>query len=312
MLQYILFVSIFLANTISIWYNKGGSKILTLKNDYLFKALFTKSGNEILLRDFLEGVLEEKIGVITIQKDASLEKSTLDEKLGILDLCIKQENKRILNIEMQVVNEYNVEDRALYYASRLIGSQLKKGESYQNLKPVIVIFILDFEFISFQEYITNVVMVAEKHREYTMIPKLKFLFIELPKFRKLQNKNMNHKLAQWLSFIDGENKEMIQMAIQKNKVIEKANTEWEYLTGNAEKRRLAELREKYLKDEANIRSGAKAEGIQIGKEMGEKIGEKRARENIIKELLQYDIDIEKIAKVMRISEKEIEKRKRKK
>lgn len=39
---------------------------LNLKNDVIFKAFFTKKGNEKYLKSFLEAVLKEKIGGIEI------------------------------------------------------------------------------------------------------------------------------------------------------------------------------------------------------------------------------------------------------
>lgn len=70
---------------------------------------------------------------------------------------------------------------------------------------------------------------------------MKWYFIELPKFRK-QNPDMNEKINQWLAFIDDDNKELVNMAENKNETLKKARIEMNYLTGDAEVRRLAELR----------------------------------------------------------------------
>ncbi len=55
---------------------------------------------------------------------------------------------------------------------------------------------------------------------------------------------MNEKINQWLAFIDDEDEELIDMAAKKNKVLKKEQNEVDYLTGNAELRRIAELHEK--------------------------------------------------------------------
>lgn len=58
----------------------------------------------------------------------------------------------------------------------------------------------------------------------------------------------NEKINQWLAFIDDNNKELINMAENKNETLKKARIEMNYLTGDAEVIRLAELREKWEMD----------------------------------------------------------------
>ena len=50
----------------------------TLKNDYLFQTLFSKKGNEELLKDFLTGILNKDIEKIEIQKDVTLERLNIN------------------------------------------------------------------------------------------------------------------------------------------------------------------------------------------------------------------------------------------
>ncbi len=52
--------------------------------------------------------------------------------------------------------------------------------------------------------------------------------------------------------------------MRKNSVIKKAEEELEYLTGDDELRRIAELREKALKDHNSFINGARREGIKEG------------------------------------------------
>lgn len=50
-----------------------------LQNDYIFKRTFTKTGTDILLRDFLEGVLKRKIIKVEI-RNSEIPKEILNEK----------------------------------------------------------------------------------------------------------------------------------------------------------------------------------------------------------------------------------------
>lgn len=55
-----------------------------------------------------------------------------------------------------------------------------------------------------------------------------------------------------------------------NKYVQKAEDEFEYLTGDAAERRLAELREKALRDEAAGLKSARRKGIEQGIEQEKK------------------------------------------
>ncbi len=46
---------------------------LNLKNDVIFKAFFTKKGNEKYLKSFLESILKEKIDQIQVIRRSKLE-----------------------------------------------------------------------------------------------------------------------------------------------------------------------------------------------------------------------------------------------
>ena len=85
--------------------------------------------------------------------------------------------------------------------------------------------------------------------------------------------------------------------MENNNLIKKADEELEYLSGDEELRRLAELREKYIRD----MKGAKSDGY----EAGEKAGSEREKIKIAKNMLKEKIDITIISKVTGLSEKEI-------
>ena len=170
-------------------------KKYNLKNDVIFQTFFSRKGNEEFLIDFLNALLNKDIKSIEVREEVNLERLSKEEKGGRLDLQAKLKDGTIISIEMQLRNEYNIEERTTLYSGKV----------------------------------------------------LKWYFIELPKFRK-QNPDMNEKINQWLAFIDDYNKEMIKVAEEKNDKLKKARIEMNYLTGDAEVRRLAELREKWEMD----------------------------------------------------------------
>ena len=88
-----------------------------------------------------------------------------------------------------------------------------------------------------------------------------------------------------------------------NKLVQKAEDEFEYLTGDAETRRLAELREKAIRDEAAGLKSARRKGLEEGIEKGI---EKQKIETA-KKMLAEKIDIELIMKITELTKEEIEK-----
>ena len=247
-------------------------KTLRLKNDLVFKEFFGRRENEEYLKDFLSALLKRKINRIQIQKDFSMSKENVTRRNGILDIRAVVDDKKIINIEMQVSQKEDFLIRAEYYASKLTSSELKVGEAYEKIKPVIVVAILNYNFFEFEEYVSEIVSVFKSHKECEIKTMHKYYFIELPKYRKSKNaKTLESKLDQWLTFIDGEDKKGEEVAMSKNAVIKEAQEELDYLTGDEKIARLEELREKEVKD----RMAIEKYGIKIGEERGIKIGIKK-------------------------------------
>ena len=76
------------------------------------------------------------------------------------------------------------------------------------------------------------------------------------------------------------------MAEKKNKTLEKARVEMNYLTGDAEVRRLAELREKWERDYIDARINGKKEGLTEGMKQGLEDGLKQGLEEGMKQGLE--------------------------
>ena len=83
--------------------------------------------------------------------------------------------------------------------------------------------------------------------------------------------------------------------IKKNKAIEKAKEELEYLTGDEETKRIAELRDKGIRDYNN--------GIAYAEEQGMK----KTKIEIAKEMLKKGFDIETISEITKLGIEEVEK-----
>lgn len=238
---------------------------------------------------------------IQTREEVNLEQLSPEEKGGRLDLQAELNDGIIINIELQMENEYNMEERTTYYSSKVIARETKRGTEYQDIKQVIMINILNYEMLGFEEYISKTAIVLENHREYEVLKGIRWYFIELPKFRKI-HPDMNEKLNQWIAFIDNYDRGLVKMAEEKNQTLKQARLEMNYLTGDEEIRRLAELREKW---EMDYKSAQRAER-EFGLKEGEKKGSKKEKQEIARKMLMKKLPLDLIEEITQLTQEEIQ------
>ena len=303
---------------------------LVMKDDIMFKAFFSKKGSEKFLKDFLSAILGKETKIKKVIHDSQLEQLAKESKYGILDLDVELESGEIINIEMQLRNYNNIEERTTFYASKKISEQLGPNEKYENIKKVIIIAILDYNLTELPEYLTKTIRVDTKYRECELNNIVTYFYIELKKFRD-QNPDMKESINQWLAFIDMEREDLLEMAKKNSKLIKEAYGEYEVLTGDNEIKRIAEIRlmskleeqaalstarkkgtEEGLKQgkEEGLKQG-KEEGLKQGKEEGLKQGKeeglKQEKRKIAKKLIELNFPIEQIEYITGLKKEDIEK-----
>ena len=141
-------------------------------------------------------------------------------------------------------------------------------------------------------------LVLKEHRDYEISDLVKYYYIELPKYRKAKA-DMDDKLNQWLAIIDDTDGGKIEMAEKKNEKIKSALDDMEYLTGDEELQRLAELRESSAIDRGLAMSYARKQGVKQG-----------IKENQIetaRKLLKKNVSIDIILEVTGLTKEELER-----
>ena len=106
--------------------------------------LSTVMRDKDICRETLEILLDKKIGEITYIDNQKTIDINYDAKSVRLDVYVEDENK-IYNIEMQVVNKKDLVKRSRYYQGMIDLNVIEKGEIYRDLKESIVIFICKFD-----------------------------------------------------------------------------------------------------------------------------------------------------------------------
>ncbi len=241
--------------------------IVKAKLDIIFKKIFGTKGNEDVLSSFLSGVLEipqNDIGEIKI-KNTEMLPEQVNGKFSRMDLAMKVKNKMI-NIEIQLKEQADFNDRTLFYWSKLYSGELKSGDEYGELKETICINIINFNMFDCSEYHSHF-KVMEKIRHEILSEKFAIHFFELKKINRKEKGKTPMEL--WLQFINAETQEDLDM-LKTTEIpeIQKAVLIIEELSEDEKIQEIARLREKQMHDEATALGHAKREGIAEGKEKG--------------------------------------------
>ena len=120
-----------------------GSPKHGLTNDYMFRAVFQE--NELARKGLIASLLHmnpEDIYEVQILNPIELG-AHVDDKDFILDIRVLLNNGHFINLEMQMANQYNWQDRSLSYLCRSF-DHLYKGEPYTEAKPATHIGFLNF------------------------------------------------------------------------------------------------------------------------------------------------------------------------
>ena len=198
-----------------------------------------------------------------------------------------------------------MDKRTLFYWGKLFNENISKGEDYRNLKKVITINILDFDYIDLEKFHTKFHLWEDEAKDYMLTDLVEIHFIELPKFNRLEEKNLKEdKLQRWLTFFnkDISDERLRELMIMDND-IKKAEERLEYLSSDKETIEIYKAREKSLHERANMINGAKEEGLKEGVKQGIKQGVEKTAKN----LLLIGMDLETISKATGLDIEEIEK-----
>ena len=295
-------------------------KKLPLTSDIVFKRVFSREGNEDILKSLLEAILDKPIQQVIV-KNPELPSNLYDSKAGVLDVKVEIDKNIICDIEMQVQNLKNIDKRSTYYMAVLESEELKKGEEYKEAKSTIVINLLNFEFYKRNSYHNIAHMKFEKSKENEYVDMgyieeeeiatsdLEMHFIEIPKFEK-KNPEAKTKLEQWLWLLAGR-EEKLEMAKKENKEIKKAMDIIDEMSMDEKEWELYMSRHRAILDYNSGMSEAKRQGIEDGLKEGIKQGIKEGAKSrnieIAKNMIKEKIEIKTIEKITGLTKEEIEK-----
>ena len=292
-------------------------KLLKPKIDVVFQSLFSKQ-NERITKAFAEALLDKKVEKIKINEDKELFRGKPEEKLGILDLELDINENEKVDVEIQLVDRSNIQERLLYYFSKLYSNEIKRGDDYEKAKRVIMVAILDYNLNLTKEIKameTKWKLREENNKDLVLTDKIEIDIIELSKVKDEYEKNKQNKKAQWALFISDPNIKEVEEIMKSNEDIEEAVVTVHKMTEDEKMRRIADLREKAILDEKAIRRKGYQDGHDKGYEDGRSDGyqdgiskgQNETKEQIAKRMKLLNMSDEDICKILDITKEELAK-----
>ena len=289
-------------------------------NDYFIRYLLASEGNEDILENIVNSVLEDLgfeevhnlhiINPHNLPENINLKESVLDVK------AITKSNKKII-IEIQLSGNIDFLKRIYYYISRNIVSEVDEKEPYYIISEVISINFVNFNMDFNDE--------GKPHRCFKLIDienpnvvldMVQTHILEVPRFKNiLSNSNIEDmkkkRILSWIEFFtakDLDNNEKSKLK-EVNKIMKKVIDRYERFTSSEDEMQVYNARDAFLYGQTVMlkkeREEGIKEGIKKGMEEGVEKGKKSEKIAIAKNLKNSGIDINIISENTGLSIEEI-------
>lgn len=192
-----------------------------LTNDCMFHVVFQKSQKALIgLCASLLHMHPEKI--LSVEVLNPFEFKTLPtDKTFVLDLKVMLNDERILNFEVQVVDEKDWPERSLTYACRTF-DQLQKGQTYLDVKPVYHIGFLDYDIKEFTpEFYATYKLLNEKNYELYS-DKFILSVVNLNQIELATEEDHKYGIDHWARLFKADTWEAIKQMAQENEYVSSA------------------------------------------------------------------------------------------
>jgi predicted transposase/invertase (TIGR01784 family) len=202
-------------STLAGFDSASGTIDYSFTNDYMFRAILQK--NKRVLKALICALLHleaNDISSISITNPIELGKS-ISSKDFVLDISILMNDNTFINLEMQIKNQLNWEERSLSYLCRSF-DQLYNGDDYKTAGPAIHIGILDYTPFkdSPEFYATYKLLNVKNHRLYS--DKFILSVVDLTKIDMAADIDKAYQIDRWAKLFKATTWEEIKMIAEKD------------------------------------------------------------------------------------------------
>ncbi len=167
-------------------YGKKEPEYVNLMDDMGFKHVFARDANKDILIAFLNEIIPDKEIVDLEHIRNEQVPSAPEQKKSVFDLyCKTQDGSRIV-VELQRKPQFDYVDRAIYYGTFPVQSQVETGKKKYSFSAVYIINILNFNLAELKGVngALSIFRLKELSTNKILSEKYTVIFIELRKFAK--------------------------------------------------------------------------------------------------------------------------------
>ncbi len=245
--------------------------------DVVFALLFAGAKNRDLLIALLTAVLQPRtpIGNVTVL-NPDLPKQLVSERGAVLDVLVRLEDGRQVNVEMQSRYQSGLPQRILYYWAGMFRAQLGTGTDFTDLTPCVSILIGKRRELPGERY-HSTFRILEVHEHSVFAPELELHTLELPKLPERAPGHREEAVVQWGRFLAAKTEQKLEELAMTDPVFQKAKDALELLSADPEAQELARRRELALWETRRQEAFARKEGEEYGRAEGRAEGRTEGR-----------------------------------
>ncbi len=273
-----------------MWYNRAMTDenpidtALTHKNrppipawrDTFVHFLYGTTGNEPLLLDFLNAILEsdgQPPAKAVVTTNPFNPATFVTQKYTILDVKATDEHGGIFVVEFQTTERKEFADRMTFYGSRAFSSQMSRGDAYTMLREVLAIAVTTFEMFPTLRSIHNSFrLTAKANPNVVFTNKLQMHVLEAAEEKIDRVTELPSRLAAWMNFFyysHLRSEEDMTALLNGFPQVEQAYEQYRQFNQDEQLRALDDAHQIFLHDIATDMENAKTEGRAEGRAEGE-------------------------------------------
>ncbi|MCI6065979.1 Rpn family recombination-promoting nuclease/putative transposase [bacterium] len=192
-----------------------GSIDYPFTNDYMFRAILQK--DKQVLKALIAALLhlkKESIHDVAITNPIELG-AAISDKDFILDIRVNLNNEQLIDLEMQMSNEYNWSERSISYAARSF-DQLNSGEEYKEVLPVHSIGFLNFTLFENQPEFFATYELRNKKTGHLYSSKFSIHVLDLTRIDLATAEDQNYEIDRWAKLFKAKTWEELRMIAKNN------------------------------------------------------------------------------------------------
>ena len=277
------------------WRNATGKIDYQMTNDYMFRMVLQSKNN--VLKGLISSMMHisyDDIDLVEIINPVTPGKY-IEDKDFIMDIKVKLNNSSIINLEMQVADYKNWQNRSLSYLCRTFDN-VQKGEDYNSVNDVTQIGFLDYDLFpdELEFYSKYMLQNVKNHKIYNSNFCLCVLSLNQIELATKEDKKWH--IDEWARLFKATTWEELKMIAEKNSIYSEAadsiylqNSE-QTIRDMCEARREAVFHEKYVQKQLANKDAIIADKDAIIADKDAQIAENEA---LIKQLLEENDNLKK-------------------